>query len=262
MSIFKESADENLFQARHILDTELTSESVPKNCLSLNNKLPKVNFVRDISKDEYFKKLIIIPERFAKLFLKPVEKYKQKEKIPGEDILMEIEYLGVEYTIKTYSNSNCSVPVKKRTKILVVNETFPVIVNNYLSLELVKLFKSNEDKYLSKIVAISTSNQVEDLKFFSVKTEETLLNCEFTSSYVANLISYLSKDSKINLSYLILPSEGPAILPKISLSKISEMCDYLKKIFNIDDNKLQGWKEHVIKMWKIMDGESVNSLYL
>ncbi|KAL6928234.1 hypothetical protein ACO0SA_002966 [Hanseniaspora valbyensis] len=263
MSIFKESADENLVQARHILDTQLLPDnSIPRNCLSINDKLPKVKFVRDISNDEFFKKLIIIPEKFSKLFLKPIEKYKEKEDIEGRDIFMEIAYLDKEYKVNTFSNKNCKLPIKKRTKILVIDEAFPPIVKNEITLNLIKSFKSNQDKYLSQILAISTSNQVENMKFFNNKSEENLSNCEFVSSYIANLIAYSNKDLKINMSYLILPSEGPVVLPKINFSEISQMCEQLKKSFNIEDAKFETWKEYAIKMWKIMDGESVNSLYL
>ncbi|XBW37689.1 hypothetical protein QEN19_003273 [Hanseniaspora menglaensis] len=260
MSIFKESADENLVQARHIIDNQqFSDESVPKNCLVLNDSYPEVTFVKNIIEDEFFKKLIIIPERFLKLFLKAKEKYRENELSEGEEILFEIRYLNKSYTLKTFSTKNSQLPIKKRTKILVMKESFPPIVNNEITRQLVGLFNL---KHLSKVIAISTSNQVKKLKYFNAKSDVKLSNCEFVSNYSANLMSYLHNDMDLNLRYLILPSEGPATLPKISISEITDMCDHLKKLFDIDDTKFQSWKQHVIKMWRIMDGEVVNSLYL
>lgn len=259
MSIFKESADENLIQGRHILDSKVPAvETLVVNPLEEDIELPKVTFIKDVSGDETFKKMIIIPGRLSKIFLRIIPAYKVNEEIEGIDDLVTVEYQGKLHKVQSYSKRNCKVPIKNKTRVIMIDEAMPAIVVNYITKQLLKII-GEEQNGIIKTLVIGTSNDVSEGLYWKSSAAKNFKNGEFVSTCLANFLSY---NNNSNIEYLIVPSEGPLSLPKVSAYEISEMCDQIIKTFKLDEDKSVKWKEDALKMWNIMGGEVVRSLYI
>ncbi|KAL6932992.1 uncharacterized protein HGUI_02711 [Hanseniaspora guilliermondii] len=259
MSIFKETADENLIQGRHILDSEVPAEgSLLINPLDECSEFPKVSYRKDISSDETFKKFIVIPVRFSKLFLKIIPAYKANEKIEGIEDVIRIDYQGKTYRVQAYSRRNCKLPIKNKTKVVVIDETMPAIVVNCICQELSKMITEHKNGVI-KTMVIGTSNDVSKGLYWKFNTPKKFKDGEFVSTYLANFLTY---NDLTKMEFLAVASEGPLLLPKVSTDEISEMCDKITTTFKLDDEKSRQWKEDTLKMWDIMGGELVRSLYI
>lgn len=259
MSIFKETADENLIQGRHILDSEVPAEgSLLRNPLDESIEFPKVTYLKDISSDETFKKIVVIPVRLFKLFLKSIPAYKANEKIDGIDDVVRVDYQDKTYKVQAYSRRNSKLPIKNKTKVIVIDETMPAIVVNYITHELSKIIADDKNGVI-KTMVIGTSNDVSKGLHWKSGASKNFKDGEFVSTYLANFLTYRSL-SKIE--FLVVASEGPLLLPKVSTDEISEMCDILTTSFKLDDDKSRQWKDETLKMWDIMGGELVRSLYI
>lgn len=259
MSIFKESADENLTQGRHILDSNVPAEgSLLLNPLNQDIELPKITFTNDVSNDDTFKKMIIIPSRFSQLFLRAIPAYKANEKIEGIDDLITVEYLGKTHKVQSYSKRNTKIPIKNKTRVVLIGEAMPAIVLNYICEQLLKII-SDEKNGIIKTVVIGTSNDISEKIQYKSHTPKNFKHGEFVSAFIGNFLSY---NHVAKIEYLIVPSEGPLLLPKVSASEISELCDLVIKSFKLEDDKGTEWKEDALKMWNIMGGEVVRSLYI
>ncbi|KAL6935924.1 hypothetical protein ACO0OL_002108 [Hanseniaspora opuntiae] len=241
MSIFKETADENLIQGRHILDSEVPAEgSLLRNPLDESIEFPKVTYLKDISSDE------------------TIPAYKANEKIEGIDDVVRVDYQDKTYKVQAYSRRNSKLPIKNKTKVIVIDETMPAIVVNYITHELSKIIADDKNGVI-KTMVIGTSNDVSKGLHWKSGASKNFKDGEFVSTYLANFLTYRSL-SKIE--FLVVASEGPLLLPKVSTDEISEMCDILTTSFKLDDDKSRQWKDETLKMWDIMGGELVRSLYI
>lgn len=259
MSIFKETADENLIQGRHVLDSDVPAEgSLLRNPLDQSIEFPRVTYIKDISADEAFKKIVVIPCRLSKLFLKIIPAYKANEKIEGVDDVVRVDYQGKTYKVQAYSRRNSKLPIKNKTKVIVIDETMPAIVVNYITHELSKII-SDDKNGIIKTMIIGTSNDVSEVLYWKSGASNNFKDGEFVSTYLANFLTY-RQTSK--MEFLVMASEGPLLLPKVSADEISEMCEIIVNSFKLDDEKSKEWKDDTLKMWDIMGGELVRSLYI
>ncbi len=59
--------------------------------------------------------------------------YKANEEIEGIDDLVTVEYQGKLHKVQSYSKRNCKVPIKNKTRVIMIDEAMPAIVVNYIN---------------------------------------------------------------------------------------------------------------------------------
>ena len=233
-------------EPRHILDDQFNETP----SLVQVKTLPKFENVQKYFHEHHDKgsSIFIAPKRMHVLFVA----YHAKPLHEFVCTYGSLEYKFPIYSSNSVSKSGSTNEGTKKTSVLIVDETFPIIVLNFFSNELSQYVNDNSTVVLGLSDRISEVKVIEPMK--APLEGKSFVPPEFVSNFGASLFH-----KAVLANYWFLPSEGPVGFEKVSQTNIGQLLQLIKDRFAVSD---PSFDKRFAQNWNENDGTHVNTLYL